>query len=481
MVLNVLLLIEISGLIFATLRPQPKEQFSVSNETLPEFGSFLRLPNSLAQDLDDLKKGTGLNEPVTNVMKDLKASPLSSPLNNDPVVDENEPHPFRRMRQTGEELALELPVCQRECLKSLYDIVAKTVKKSTYLEKYSTICRAFEETTLCAEEESRRCGESDEVFNVISSGIHYMCIEQRNGQLLRQLGPATPAGSFDEAAIHLEPVVENAAGELLKQLLPATPIRSFGEAPVPLEPVVENGPDTSVECMFTLKLQKHTVTLSCFSEALDQKDYRAPVMVMVIEALVRPLVAGHQKFSLLFTAFGFIAPESCSFLYKGAILSQHRIDPRVHEELLTKFSRTDENSTSENTHGVRDSKGAVDVSDLHLVDADSDLEQLINLLYANETFDKAAAVDDTFLADDDVIQLSPDPFVGPINITDEPLFKNALTEGADVFGEVIFKQSLPAGANLDYDSSQPEQQIASHAEAFIIVLEDSLTKFLASK
>ncbi|VDM52163.1 unnamed protein product [Angiostrongylus costaricensis] len=344
MLLNVLLLVEISGLTFATLRPQPKEQFSVSNETLPEFGSFLQLPNSLAQHLGDLKKGIGLNESVTNVMKDLKAS-LSSPLDNDPVVDENEPHPFRRTWQTGEELALELPMCQRECLKSLYDTVAKTVKKSTYLEKYSTICRAFEETILCAEEESRRCGESDEVFNVISSGIHYMCIEQRNGELLRQLGPATPAGSFDEAATPLEPMVENAAGLVADQHIP----------------------------------QIETNSLRAYEDVIDH----------ACEALVRPLVAGHQKFSLLFTAFGFIAPESCSFLYKGAILSQHRIDPRVHEELLTKFSRTEENSTSENAHGVRDSKRAVDVTDLHLVDADSDLKQLINLLYANETFDRA--------------------------------------------------------------------------------------------
>ncbi|KAJ1355582.1 hypothetical protein KIN20_013040 [Parelaphostrongylus tenuis] len=165
------------------------------------------------------------------------------------------------------------------------------------------------------------------------------------------------------------------------------------------------------------------------------------------EALVRPLVHGLQKFSLLFTALGNIAPRSCSIRYHGATLSHHRIDPKVHDELLLKFGSANEENFLKNANGLKDSKNTVNVSDIGLVDATSNPAQLINLLYANETFGEVATVNDTLGAENTIVRSLSDTSLGSMNITEGQIFGNTLAQESGEFGEVIFRQNLAVGTS----------------------------------
>ncbi|KAJ1355584.1 hypothetical protein KIN20_013042 [Parelaphostrongylus tenuis] len=142
MLLNALLILTITSLIFITPSPLPETPLLTYVRKL----------------LDDLKKNGVVNESTTNVMEDLKVFPFLSPLDIFTGGNGSIPNLISNSSQNVEALALELPVCQRECVISLFSTVANSIRPSSFLEKFRKICRAFEETMLCAEEESRRCG-----------------------------------------------------------------------------------------------------------------------------------------------------------------------------------------------------------------------------------------------------------------------------------------------------------------------------------
>ncbi|VDP08764.1 unnamed protein product [Heligmosomoides polygyrus] len=83
--------------------------------------------------------------------------------------------------------------------------------------------RSYKKARKCVAEERERCGESGDLFDVLSSGFHYMCIEQ---------GKAFKANieCIDREAHQVK------AGELLGGLRSGEFAPAFGERPVPLDP-----------------------------------------------------------------------------------------------------------------------------------------------------------------------------------------------------------------------------------------------------
>ncbi|PIO65257.1 hypothetical protein TELCIR_13080, partial [Teladorsagia circumcincta] len=125
--------------------------------------------------------GTAESTPVPDAMSDLLAAPHPSPLDEKIMDGVQAANPFGRSWLTGEELAEEfhlLPDCQRKCTKTLHDSLLGTFKRATYVVKYHKICRSYKEAKSCVDEEKVRCSESSDMFEMLTSGIEYMCVEQ---------------------------------------------------------------------------------------------------------------------------------------------------------------------------------------------------------------------------------------------------------------------------------------------------------------
>ncbi|WKY13557.1 hypothetical protein Q1695_004417 [Nippostrongylus brasiliensis] len=397
--------------------------------TLPSLGPFESSGNEPAKD-------------ALEPLSDLLAAPLPSPLDKMLMGGAMEPNPFSRSWFTGEELADEfsaLPTCQRGCVGGLHDAMKGVLKPNQYEAKYHRVCRAYREARSCVEAERERCGENSDMFGVLTSGVHYMCIEQ---------GKAFNAtiGCIDREAHAVKSICEDDChyhntfvniltrtsaakgfGDLLRSFQSRDMAPAFGEKPIPLDPSLFNfgpepktgkgfgllndlgfhqaGPDANSFRDFLEVTDQACVyaecALSCFRTRFNKR-CEGNAGSMISETIVRPLVEGHQKFSPLFIALGVVAPRSCSFLYKGSRLLRHRIDPKTNEELWKTYGVAEE---EELAAAAEESANGANPFDPNAINADSDLDRLINLVYTNETFEEENAAElfnATTLTEDDI-------------------------------------------------------------------------------
>ncbi|VDL82374.1 unnamed protein product [Nippostrongylus brasiliensis] len=196
--------------------------------------------------------------------------------------------------------------------------------------------------TVAEEAERERCGENSDMFGVLTSGVHYMCVEQ---------GKAFNAtiGCIDREA---HAVKSN-----------ANSFRDFLEV-------------TDQACVCgTQGFRYAECALSCFRTRFNKR-CEGNAGSMISETIVRPLVEGHQKFSPLFIALGVVAPRSCSFLYKGSRLLRHRIDPKTNEELWKTYGVAEE---EELAAAAEESANGANPFVPNAINADSDLDRLSKL------------------------------------------------------------------------------------------------------
>ncbi|KAL3095337.1 hypothetical protein niasHS_007436 [Heterodera schachtii] len=73
----------------------------------------------------------------------------------------------------------EVPLCQKECLSKFNEAVKMAMKSGNNFDRFKGVCRNYNETVNCMDKlEGVRCS-NQETFHVFTSGIRYICIEQR--------------------------------------------------------------------------------------------------------------------------------------------------------------------------------------------------------------------------------------------------------------------------------------------------------------
>ncbi|KAF7634272.1 CPG4 domain-containing protein [Meloidogyne graminicola] len=72
-----------------------------------------------------------------------------------------------------------LPLCQRECLGKLSEAAKSAIQSSNNYERYKGVCLNYKETWECIDElEGEQCRDQL-TFNLITSGLRYLCIEKK--------------------------------------------------------------------------------------------------------------------------------------------------------------------------------------------------------------------------------------------------------------------------------------------------------------
>ncbi|KIH57465.1 hypothetical protein ANCDUO_12344 [Ancylostoma duodenale] len=129
---------------------------------------------------------------------------------------------------TGQQLAEELeslPPCQRECAKDLHDTVGDVLHGGSYVNKYHKTCSAYKEARRCVIEKRDKCDENVDMFAMVTSGIKYMCLEQ---------GKAFNASI--ECIDHNAHAVQGREVFQLFRAESALQPPAFGDSPLPFEP-----------------------------------------------------------------------------------------------------------------------------------------------------------------------------------------------------------------------------------------------------
>lgn len=368
-----------------------------------------------------------------------------------------------------------LPACQRECVRPLHDSIRGVLRTTQYVEKYHRVCRSYKKARKCVAEERERCGESGDLFDVLSSGFHYMCIEQgkafkANIECIDREAHQVKAACEEECSKdnHLVTILARTGiakqfGELLGGLRSGEFAPAFGERPVPLDPGQSHlgvDPKTGNELGLLNNLNNPRADSSSYQNFLEiaheactyvecalgclRTKYNTrckDVGALIVETLMRPVVEGHRRFSPFFLALSATSPTSCKFLYSASRLLRFRIDPKLHEDLLRTYGTTDEDE---------------DVDTSSAIDADSDLERLINMVYANETFEEGNEADlfnATSLSEDDINRVLAEKYLrskAPQRVSETPEDVNqwvegsaeGSAEGSGMASEAVFRWTL---------------------------------------
>jgi hypothetical protein len=73
----------------------------------------------------------------------------------------------------------ELPLCQRECLGKFSEAAKSAIQSSNNFERYRGVCLNYNNTVQCMDKLEGTLCTNQETFHVITSGLRYICIDQR--------------------------------------------------------------------------------------------------------------------------------------------------------------------------------------------------------------------------------------------------------------------------------------------------------------
>ncbi|EPB66292.1 hypothetical protein ANCCEY_14617 [Ancylostoma ceylanicum] len=330
---------------------------------------------------------------------------------------------------TGKQLADELeslPPCQRECAKDLHDTVGDVLNGGSYVTKYHRTCAAYKEARRCIIEKRDKCDENVEMFAVATSGIKYMCIEQ---------GKAFNASieCIDHNAHQVQGLCEehcDAKGALMRIFTESSLMNSFGE-------------------VFQLLRAESALQPAAFG------DSPLPFEPGLLHFGLSPQTGNGMELHTSIRDFEVITGNACH----GTKLMRLRIEPKTHQNLLRTFGTTDE-VREEIAHVADAGNNIIPESPIN---ANSDLNALIEEMYANETFvDAEDRVNGTDSSEESTRQTATDDLLTTANITgNTTLDEEQLVEGSgnikessgvpegsgeeqEELGEVVFKSVLSA-------------------------------------
>ncbi|VDD93327.1 unnamed protein product [Enterobius vermicularis] len=186
---------------------------------------------------------------------------------------------------------IHVPDCARGCTAQLFATLDVAVKSGNNFERFNNVCDRFNETVVCLAN-LKHCG-SFELFETLSSGMAYMCIEQRE--------------AFTAV---IECIDQNAAE-------------------------IKDG------CAKTCNAQGIFTGWAVYAALRDAKLITPQIgKVPSKEVLVRPIAVGSESVVLspLSNFAKLMLPDECGFLTSAAALGPLRIDKKLDEDLRRTYN-----------------------------------------------------------------------------------------------------------------------------------------------
>ncbi|KAE9550032.1 hypothetical protein FO519_006760 [Halicephalobus sp. NKZ332] len=230
-----------------------------------------------------------------------------------------------------------LPICQKPCAKHLTEALGVAMKAVNHYDRFYRVCEKYNETLACMDSEGD-CG-SRALFNVFTSGLKYMCFDQRDAF-------EATIECIDASATQVTGECNqqcNTRGKLADWAMQSGILEGFrnGEKVPLLNPemmrnVMQDGcelADCHLGCMktkFNNRCEGHAGNL-------------------ISEMLVRPIGESQrgQSFKMISNIMGIFMPNQCQFIINEEQLTKFRIDPKIDDEVRQMYKDRKETEQSD--------------------------------------------------------------------------------------------------------------------------------------
>lgn len=225
-----------------------------------------------------------------------------------------------------------VPDCARGCTAQLFATFDVAIRSGNNFERFSNVCDRFNETVVCLAN-LNHCS-SFELFNALSSGMRYMCIEQREAFAAVIDCIDTNSAEIKDSCVKSC----NAQGIFTGWAVYA----ALRDAQL-ITPQIGNVPSKVNVAFFRKMTGEGCAVLHCYLGCLREKYNNRCYGVagsLLSEVLVRPIAVGSESVVLspLSNFAKLMLPDECGFLTSSSALSSLRIDRKLNEDLKRTYT-----------------------------------------------------------------------------------------------------------------------------------------------
>ncbi|CAI4223405.1 unnamed protein product [Auanema sp. JU1783] len=316
-----------------------------------------------------------------------------------------------------------LSVCQQHCSKGLKETFDAMIESMSHVERYQRICKNYNESAICINLD-KKCGDEDNsMFEVITSGLRYMCVDQVfafNATIDCIDKQSTIVQGECENLCHTKNVIMNwimrsSVAQSIQNGISAGLTDGMAVGDSGLGGVLgglqipQEGDSSFINNMKLLgkdMCSTGTCVLDCVRSKFNAR-CEGSAGTLLSEVLVRPIASTQEKMSIMSPLMGMFFPEECNFLYSGNDLSKHRIDPTLNEELRRMYIKKE----VERTKKVEASKNKTELPSFNLpnyqkspFDGETDFIALIDQVYGSKELTLANQVLQKAMGDEDSVE-----------------------------------------------------------------------------
>ncbi|EGT47235.1 CBN-CPG-4 protein [Caenorhabditis brenneri] len=268
----------------------------------------------------------------------------------------------------------EMGECPRDCSSDLREAMNIVLQDMSHVERYHRICEKYLNASTCVNEDAR-CDKDDRgMFEMMTSGLHYMCVEQElafNATIKCIDDEAGLVQSECDAQCQTKNLFMNwmmrtAFQDRIQQGVSEIVGAATGTNSNPLSFLqgvegAAGGTPTGWADMLATAAQRPPspqdaqqgfenfrqftndlcrigdCMLDCIRSKFNTR-CEGSAGTLLSEVFVRPIAAGQNKLSILRPVLGSFMPEQCNYLHNNADLKKHRIDATMDEELKRMYA-----------------------------------------------------------------------------------------------------------------------------------------------
>ncbi|CAI5446041.1 unnamed protein product [Caenorhabditis angaria] len=256
--------------------------------------------------------------------------------------------------------------CPKDCSTGLRDALSIILQDMSHTERYNKICGKYNEAISCMKEDARCVEEDRGMFEAMTSGLQYMCIEQElafnatikciddeaslvqsecdnqcqtKNLFMNWVMRSTMQNSIQKGVNDIVGAATGAnpgglagwadalaQGGLLKQ--------AGGEVPAQMNP--QQGFDNFKQLTNDL-CRIGDCMLDCIRSKFNTR-CEGSAGTLLSEVFVRPIAASQNKLTMLRPVLGMFMPEHCSYVFSSSDLQKHRIDATMDSELKRMYA-----------------------------------------------------------------------------------------------------------------------------------------------
>ncbi|KAI1732025.1 chondroitin proteoglycan 4 domain-containing protein [Ditylenchus destructor] len=259
-----------------------------------------------------------------------------------------------------------VPICQQKCTRKFHDILVVALQSPNHFERFGKVCDNFNETISCMTSSADLC-MNQEPFDVLTSGLYYMCVEQRK--------------AFEAVIECIDAQAQQIQQECEDQCHTKGKLANWAVQSGVLDSLIQNmatgGAAGRSDGFIPQSRGNPQFLRNVFQDGCSAG-------ALLSEMFVRP-IAETQKllgFGTMSNVFHAFMPRQCDFMLNSEVLDEFRIDPNLDKALKSMYenssSQVSENGLPPDVEQILDQIHNPDFDDYEDLQAPNNLNSIDN-------------------------------------------------------------------------------------------------------